>query len=431
MTARRASAPASNRAAESYAPPKAAALPIYRALPVSELVPFAGNPRLHSPDQVAKIAASITEFGFTNPILIDGHKGIIAGHGRLLAAQKLGLAVVPTIALRGLSDAQKRALIIADNKLALGSTWDTDLLAGMLGDLKLEGFEISLTGFDALELDGLLGPAAGNTDPDDAPPVQAEAVSRLGDVWTLGRHTLHCADCRDVLPTLAGIDAVVTDPPYGIGFKYAGHDDSDYGEAGYGAWLWQTLEQAENIVPAGALMFVWQASPNIRHFAQWFPRDWRLFCAAKNFVQMRPIAMQYAYDPVIVWWKEGGKPWAAPNTDGTIKRDWHIADTASVMSKSEPLERAHPCPRPADQVTHIIEQWCKPGSTVLDLFAGSGTTLIAAERTRRACVGIEVHPQYCDVAVRRWEQFTGAVATLADDGRTFSAIATERTRRAA
>jgi hypothetical protein len=160
MTARRASRPepASNRAAKSDTNQR---LPPYRALPVSELVAFTGNPRVHSPEQVARIAASITEFGFTNPILIDGHKGIIAGHGRLLAAQKLGLAVVPTIALRGLSDAQKRALIIADNKLALGSTWDNDLLAGMLGDLKLEGFDLSLTGFDALELDGLLGDGDG------------------------------------------------------------------------------------------------------------------------------------------------------------------------------------------------------------------------------------------------------------------------------
>ncbi len=142
------------RRATDAAPAK---LPAYRALPVSELIAFPGNPRVHSAEQVSRIAASITEFGFTNPILIDGRKGIIAGHGRLLAAQKLGLAVVPTIELRGLSDAQKRALVIADNKLALGSAWDSDLLAGMLLDLRSDGFDLALTGFDALELDGLLG----------------------------------------------------------------------------------------------------------------------------------------------------------------------------------------------------------------------------------------------------------------------------------
>ncbi len=154
MTARRASRPEPAAGAKAPAPK----LPPYRALPVSELIAFAGNPRVHSPDQVSRIAASITEFGFTNPILIDGRKGIIAGHGRLLAAQKLGLAVVPTIELRGLSDAQKRALVIADNQLsAAAGSWDRDLLAGMLLDLRTDGFDLALTGFDALELDGLLG----------------------------------------------------------------------------------------------------------------------------------------------------------------------------------------------------------------------------------------------------------------------------------
>lgn len=197
MTARRASAPASNGAAKSYTPAK---LPPYRALPVAELVAFPGNPRTHSPEQVDKIAASIREFGFTNPILIDGRKGIIAGHGRLAAAQQLGMVTVPTIELRGLSDAQRRALVIADNKLALDAGWDNDLLASMLLDLRVEGFNLALTGFGALELDRLLGPIGGLTDPDDVPALQAEAVSRLGDVWLLGAKVTcpHCRTTQDI-----------------------------------------------------------------------------------------------------------------------------------------------------------------------------------------------------------------------------------------
>lgn len=183
MTARRASPePPNGELAQNRK------LPPYRALPVSELVAFAGNPRVHSPEQVSRIAASITEFGFTNPILIDGRKGIIAGHGRLLAAQKLGLAVVPTIELRGLSDAQRRALVIADNALALGSAWDNDLLASMLLDLRTEGFDLSLTGFDDLELDGLLG------DP-HFDPVGADQQGRLDE-----RAPVTCPSCGHSFP---------------------------------------------------------------------------------------------------------------------------------------------------------------------------------------------------------------------------------------
>ena len=207
-------------------------------------------------------------------------------------------------------------------------------------------------------------------------------------------------DCREVLPMLGCVDAVVTDPPYGVGFKYASHDDAPSAyQGGYAAWLWSVLEQAEAICVDGAPIFVWQASLNIRQFANIFPRDWRLFVAAKNFVQMRPTAMQYAYDPVVVWWKDGARPWAA----GTASRDWHVANTAPVIATPDNIERGHPCPRPLDQVAHIVRQWVESEKLILDPFMGSGTTGVAAVKLGRKFIGVEIDPGYFDIARRRLE----------------------------
>jgi site-specific DNA-methyltransferase (adenine-specific) len=216
----------------------------------------------------------------------------------------------------------------------------------------------------------------------------------------IGNARLILGDAREVVPALGAIDAVITDPPFGIGFKYASHDDrpeayEQFG--GYGAWLWGILEAAEAKCRPGSPLFVWQASPNIRHFQEWFPRDWRLFVAAKNFVQMRPTAMQYAYDPVVAWWTPGAKPWA----QGTASRDFHIANTAPVIATPENIEKGHPCPRPVDQISHVVDQWCKPGGVVLDPFLGSGTTAVSCMKLGRQFVGIEKDPDYFEIAYRR------------------------------
>lgn len=216
----------------------------------------------------------------------------------------------------------------------------------------------------------------------------------------IGECRLILGDCRDVLPSIGPVDAVVTDPPFGVGFKYATHDDRPEAyEGGYGSWLWQRIEAAESLCRPGSPVFVWQSGPHLRRFVEWFPREWRLFVAAKNFVQMRPTAMQFAFDPVAVWWTPGEKPWSA----GTASRDFHIANTAPVVATPENIEKAHPCPRPLDQVAHIIEQWVRPGGTVLDLFTGSGTTGVAALNAGRRFVGCEIDPTYFDVACRRIE----------------------------
>ena len=203
---------------------RAAELPPYRSVPVTTLVPYARNARTHSDTQVARIAASIREFGWTNPLLVDGERGIIAGHGRLLAARKLGLAEVPVIELAHLTEAQKRAYILADNRLALDAGWDEALLRIELADLAAEGFDLGLTGFDANELGRLLLDASdGLTDPDQVPELPTEAVSRPGDVWLLGRHRLVCGDATataTVERALAGVSPhlMVTDPPYGVAY---------------------------------------------------------------------------------------------------------------------------------------------------------------------------------------------------------------------
>ena len=212
----------------------------------------------------------------------------------------------------------------------------------------------------------------------------------------IGDCRLILGDCREILPTLAKVDAVVTDPPYGIGFNYASHDDTP---EGYGPWLWSIIEKCESLCTDGAPLFVFQAMPNVRRFGEWFPRDWRIYAAAKNFVQMRSIAMQYAFDPVVCWWTKG-QPWCA----GTRNRDFYIADTAGVIANRENFQKGHPCPRPLDQMTRLIEQWVRPQATALDPFMGSGTTGVACMNLGRKFVGIEIDPGYFDIACRRIEQ---------------------------
>jgi site-specific DNA-methyltransferase (adenine-specific) len=221
--------------------------------------------------------------------------------------------------------------------------------------------------------------------------------SAMSERVVIGDATLYLGDCLEVLPTLAtgSVDAIITDPPFGIGFKYESHDDTPNG---YAEWMWHCIEIAESKCAPGSPIFVWQAMPNIRHLATWFPRDWRIFAACKNFVQMRPTAMQYAFDPVLVWWTEG-KKWAA----GTASRDYHIGNTANTLRRGDGTAFGHPCARPLDQVRHIIEQWARPNGTVLDCFAGSGTTGVACAQTGRRFIGIEIEPKYFEVAVKRIE----------------------------
>jgi DNA modification methylase len=201
-------------------------------------------------------------------------------------------------------------------------------------------------------------------------------------------------------PECFRVDAVVTDPPYGIGFQYEGHADDP---KNYLSFLWPRIETAEGFVRPGGPVFVWQAQQWMPRFHELFPRDYRILVSAKNFVQMRASAMQYAYDPVVVWWVGGGEIWRADKASGWVNRDWHVADTASQVSNTASLAKQHPCPRQVDACEHVIGNWCAPGGAVFDPFMGSGTTGVACANLGRKFIGIEIEPKYFDIACRRIE----------------------------
>ena len=218
-------------------------------------------------------------------------------------------------------------------------------------------------------------------------------------VETINGATLYLGDCRDILPTLPNVDAVVTDPPYGIGFKYESHiDDID----GYGEFIWSVISAAEALCNPGSAVFVCQAQANYKKFAEWFPRDWRIMIAAKNFVQMRKVTMQHAYEPVIVWWTEG-EQWRAGRDTDWVNRDWYVANSAAAVSDVGSLAKQHPCPRQVDQMEFVVGNWCREQSTVLDPFMGRGTTGVACASLGRRFVGIEIEPKYFDIACKRIE----------------------------
>lgn len=217
----------------------------------------------------------------------------------------------------------------------------------------------------------------------------------------IGPHRLALGDCREILPTIGKVDAVVTDPPYGIGFKYKSHVDD---RESYPSFIWPIIEAAETCVAPGGLVAVWQAQQWMPRFHELFPRDWRVLIVAKNFVQMRPTTMQHAYDPVVVWWKSGAESWRAARDSGWINRDFMISDCASAVSDTRSLAKQHPCPRQVDACEHVVGNWCPPMGLVLDPFMGSGTTGVACQKLGRRFIGIEIEPKYFDIACRRIEQ---------------------------
>ncbi len=434
MTARRASRP------EPASGPKIK-LPMSKLLPVSELTPHPRNPRTHSPADIDILCRKILADGWTNPIAVAGKQhDILAGHRRRMAALKLGLVMVPTIDLSHLSEAQRLAYIIWDNKSTITGAWDQDLLGSMMLDLKGLDFPLDLTGFDALELDNLLGPAAGNTDPDDAPPVQAEAVSRLGDVWTLGRHTLYAADCRDVLPTLAGVDAVVTDPPYGMEWDTnstrfsGGHRDrvkidTVVSDPPYGMKWDGKVSVGKNGAGTKSSNFGQTITGDDQPFdpAPFLDFPHVVLWGANHFGQRLPVGTTLVWikrlDPAFgSFLSDAEVAWVKGNHGVYCQRDTSLMATTN--------DRGHPTEKPVAIMRWSIERAGGDGA-ILDPYCGSGTTLIAAEQMSRTCVACEIEPRYVDVCCRRFAAFSGTEPTLADDGRPFSAIAAERTRRAA
>ena len=402
-----------------------------KRISVSSLIPYARNSRTHSEEQVAQIAASIREWGWTTPVLVDEEGGIIAGHGRVLAARKLGLQDVPAMVASGWTDAQKRAYVLADNQIALNAGWDMDLLSVELSDLKTEDFDIGLIGFDNNFLNNIfLKTMEGNTDPDDVPEEPISPVSAIGDVWILGRHRLVCGDCTDALvveKVLSGVKPhlMVTDPPYGVEYdanwrnKAVRADGSAIGGKAVGKVAKDDIadwREAWALFP-GDVAYIWHAG-NKAHI-----------------VAESLLASEFQIRAQIIWSKSQfviGRGDYHPHHEPCWyvvrkgKTGHYVGDrkqsTIWQIPKPQKSETGHSTQKPVECMKRPIENNSSPGQAIYEPFSGSGTTIIAAEMTGRVCYAIELNPAYVDVAVVRWQEFSGQSATLENDGKTFSEL---------
>ncbi len=402
--------------------------------PIDKIIPYVSNSRTHDDAQISQIAASIKEFGFNNPVLLDGDKGIIAGHGRVMAAKKLGLKNVPTIELKHLSENQRKAYIIADNKLALNAGWDMELLTLEMGDLQAEGFDLSLIGFNEDELANIfVDKTEGLTDPDAVPDLPDEPVTKMGDVWLLGKHRLMCGSSTvetDVSALLGDVKPhlMVTDPPYGVEYDaswrktatnadgsllstgndramgtVSNDDNADWSEAwalfpGDVAYVWHAGNKAH--IVAESLM---ANDLNIRAQIIW----------AKNNMVIGRGDYHPKHEPC--WYavrKNKKGHYAGGRKQTTV---WNI-------DKPMKSETGHSTQKPVECMKRPIENNSSPGQAVYEPFSGSGTTIIAGEMTGRHIYAMELSPAYVDVAVKRWVDFTGEPAKLESTGEDFPNI---------
>ena len=397
---------------------------------VDKLIPYAKNSRTHSPEQVAQIAASIKEFGFRNPILVDG-VGIIAGHGRLLAAQKLGLDKVPTLDCSDMTESQKKAYIIADNKLAMNAGWDNAILTIELQDLEDEGFDLTLLGFDDKELNALLQPEIvdGLTDEDTVPDTPVEPKTKLGDIYILGNHRLMCGDSTnidDIEKLMDGnkADICFTSPPYNAGSldikgnartqkKYNSFDDN------------QTEDEYKDFVISN-LNCIFSVCNEVLYNIGLVEGNKRVIVDV--------LAHYREQFKDIIYWKKNN---VAPHIQGGVinnlvefilcfgdgKRKFQNAQFTqgsyyNVIEGSSAagneFSKIHKATFPTYLPENIIQNFCPVKGSILDTFGGTGTTMIAAEKLNRKSYLMELDPKYCDVIVKRWEDFTGKKAILAE-----------------
>jgi DNA modification methylase len=405
--------------------------------PLAKLIPYARNARTHSDAQVAQIAASIREWGWTMPVLVDEQGSLIAGHGRVLAAHRLDLTDVPTMVARGWTRAQIQAYRIADNQLALGAGWNTELLTLELADLSAMAFDLSLLGFGEGELARhLSNRQPGLTDPDEAPPLPEEPVTQPGDLWVCGRHRVLCGDatsrddvtrvCTDVRPHL-----MVTDPPYGVDYDPAWRNRAaaagKIGQKRASRAIGEVTNddradwrEAWALFP-GDVVYVWHASTKAAIVQESLEAAGLLVRTqviwAKNNFAIGRGHYHVQHEPCWYAVKNGATGhWAGDRSQTTL---WQI-------DKPMKSETGHSTQKPVECIARPIENNSSPGQAVYDPFVGSGTTMIAAEQTGRTCIAIEIAPGYVDVAVKRWQAFTGNQAWLKDDGRHFDEIAAER-----
>jgi len=402
--------------------------------PTDKLVPYARNARTHSDSQVAQIAASIAEFGFTNPILAGSDGVIVAGHGRLAAAQKLGIAIVPVVILDHLTPTQRRALVIADNRIAENAGWDEAMLQVELADLQGDDFDLSLTGFDADALADILAgeetTSDGQTDEDSVPDA-GTSITRPGDVWLCGNHRVICGDSTDAGiydALMAGeiADMVFTDPPYNVDYANTAKDKmrgtdrpilNDNLGAGFHDFLLAALTPTLAHCRGG--IYVAMSSSELDVLQSAFRSaggKWSTFIIwAKHTFTLGHADYQRQFEPILYGWPTNGtRHWCGARDQGDV---WNI--------KKPHKNDLHPTMKPVELVERAVRNSSRPGDIVLDSFGGSGTTMIASEKSDRKARLIELDPKYVDVIVRRWQDYAGAQATRQSDGVAFDALVSE------
>lgn len=384
---------------------------------VDGLIPYANNARTHSDAQVTQIASSIKEFGFNNPVLITADDSIIAGHGRVMAAKKLGMDEVPCIVLDHLTPSQRKAYILADNRIALNSDWDSQLLSIELKDLDENGVDLEMLGFSADEINALVNPVEeteGLTDEDAVPDVPVEPVTKIGDVWLLGRHRLMCGDSTsidavDCLMDGKKVDLIFTDPPYNVAFN---------GRSGK-----HDVIKNDDLPVAEFEQFIDEVCQTIKAVD---PKAYYIWC---NWNFYGVLQGKLDYKTCIVWAKNVfgmGNGYRHQHEfclfNGKI--DEVIKNESDLWEIKKDTKYVHPTQKPVALSVRAFGNHVKL-LNVLDLFGGSGSTLIGAEQTGRNCFVMELDPKYCDVIIKRWQDFTGKKAVHADSGVEFDAMVSE------
>jgi DNA modification methylase len=401
--------------------------------PIAKLIPYARNARTHSEEHVAQVAASIREFGFLNPILVDSQGGVIAGHCRLLAALKLGLAEVPVIVLDHLTDTQKRAYILADNRLAEAADWDEEMLAVELAALAEQNFVLDLTGFDDSDLRRLLDQHSvpdGRTEEDAVPETADEVVSRRGDLWIMGDHRLLCGDsilAVDVRALMGADKAqlVASDPPYNV--DYVGHTEDRLTIAGdrmteaeFQQFLAVVFAHYRELIRNDGSLYVFHPSSWQREFqVAMEAAGFQIRCQiiwAKNTFAWGFGRYKFQHEPLFYAHVAGERDqWYGDKSQSTL---WNVDKPAA--------NRVHPTMKPVELIDRALINSSKQGDIVADLFGGSGSTLIACERRGRKARLMEIDPKYCDVIVRRWQDHTGKKAVLDGSDKAFEDIENAR-----
>lgn len=401
---------------------------------VSELIPYINNSRTHSEEQITQIVSSIKEFGFTNPILIDKDNSIIAGHGRLQAVKRLGLEEVPCILISGLTKTQIKALIIADNQLALNAGWDLEKLSVEIEGLEDDKFDISLLGFDDKFLNDLMkDEVKGLTDDDSVPEVKENPKSKLGDIFILGNHRLMCADATskpdmEKLLNSQKADMIFTDPPYGMSYGGGRAEGSTPKGAlvkAHGMIINDNLRNEDliNLIQQSLSLAL---SVSKKGCSAYICFTWRTYKEFYNAITDAGFAVKNC----IVWDKKSiglgnsnyrpqhefifycGEQWYGDKSQSDV---WY-------MSRGATAEYVHPTQKPVELICKALENSSKREDVIIDCFGGSGSTLIASEKLGRKANLMELDPKYCDVIIQRWQQFTGKEAIHEQSGKTYNSI---------